>query len=66
MQCLRDVKKIQRENAKNSSESSDKSENDVGLKNLMSCDRLNQWKTVVTCTIDCMGQKIGMVSFLFK
>lgn len=29
---------------------------------MFSCDRVNRWKIVVTCTIDCVAQNLGMVN----
>lgn len=34
---------------------------DGGLYNMYSCDRMKRWKMMVSCTIDCVAQKIGMV-----
>lgn len=36
-------------------------EGDGGLYNMFSCDRMKRWKMMVSCTIDCVAQKVGMV-----
>lgn len=56
-QCLMDVRKSR----KSVNASDDTIEGDGGLYSMFSCDRMNRWKTVVTCTVDCVAQKVGMV-----
>lgn len=48
-QCLIET----REGRKNNSIADESAENES--------KRLNQWKTVVTCTMDCVGKVTGMV-----
>lgn len=57
-QCIAANRKMLRKN----NDTQGKSEDDSGLSNLFSCDRVNRWKTVVTCTIDCVAQKLGMIN----
>ena len=39
-------------------------EGDGGFYNMFSCDRMKRWKMMVSCTVDCVAQKIGMVKNL--
>lgn len=57
-QCLTETRKNRQ---KNNASDDDVIQGDGGLYNMFSCDRINQWKTLVTCTIDCMAKKLGVV-----
>ncbi|KAG5670422.1 hypothetical protein PVAND_000688 [Polypedilum vanderplanki] len=56
--CVQEVKK----NLTKSDENATTVESDGGMYNIFSCDKVNRWKTSVTCTIDCMGQKLEMIN----
>lgn len=57
-ECLQEMKKTRKQsNSDNSTFNGD-----GGLYNLFSCDRINQWKATITCTLNCMGLKLGMVN----
>ncbi|XP_070495847.1 uncharacterized protein [Chironomus tepperi] len=56
-QCVREVKKNKRSFDSNNTTT----DSEGGLYNLFSCDRLNRWKATITCTLNCMGQKLEMV-----
>lgn len=61
-QCTHDIKKSIRKNNTDSSATDDYG----GVYSLFSCDRLNRWKAMITCTINCMGEKLGMVSAKYR
>ncbi|KAL7025148.1 hypothetical protein ACKWTF_013365 [Chironomus riparius] len=56
-QCVQEMKK----NKKAHKSDNSTTDSEGGLYNLFSCDRLNRWKATITCTMNCMGQKLEMV-----
>jgi len=56
-QCVQEMKKIKKAHKSHNSTT----DSEGGLYNLFSCDRLNRWKATITCTMNCMGQKLEMV-----
>lgn len=57
-QCLVETRKSR----KPYNESEDFIDGDGELYTMFSCDRIKRWKTFVTCTIECIAQKVGMVN----
>ena len=51
-----------RKSLRKNNDTEGKFDGDGGLYNMFSCDRINRWKTVVTCAIDCVAQKLAMVN----
>jgi hypothetical protein len=56
-ECMKELRKSR----KNVTEKSDEVEGNGGLYNMFSCEKINRWKTTVTCTMDCFAMKIGVV-----
>lgn len=56
-QCLYETRK----GRKNYNNSEEIIEGDGELYNMFSCNRIKIWKSYVTCTMDCVAQKFGMV-----
>lgn len=56
-ECMTEARK----SMKKFNASEDTVDGDGGFYNMFSCERTNRWKTMVTCTIDCVAHKIGMV-----
>lgn len=56
-ECVIETKK----NRKNYNGSEDTIDGDGELYNMFSCDRIKRWKTFVTCAIECVAQKVGVV-----
>jgi hypothetical protein len=60
-QCMTEARK----SMKKFNASEDTIDGDGGLYNMFSCERSNRWKTMVTCSLDCVSHKIGMVKICF-
>jgi hypothetical protein len=59
-ECMIESRKVMRKSTAGDA-GEENFEGDGGLYNMFSCERTKRWKTMVTCTIDCVSQKVGMV-----
>jgi hypothetical protein len=59
--CMSELKKAMKE----FDAAQENAEAENGFENMLSNDRSRRWKIMVTCAINCVAQKIGMVRIVF-